>query len=992
MTLDNKYDKIYIFDKDFNILFKSQRAEELEKLNPDFIKTVTSGILEITDSFGSFARVVNVGPNGYPMLFSVVNKNNEYEVYCSYDYSRGFNKISRSMTIINIGFLDYDSKRDVITRIYFHGKNFLLNVTREELFKNNALKINPDDLKGFQEAFEKFRKGKFKDVCYFRSTFFSGKMKWYSFEDIEPSPENPNALHGCIRDIDRFTVEREKIIEKGTHDSLTGLYNRQGMVKYINSLLKPLPDEIYFLGEVNIDGFKGINDSYGRVFGDEVIKAVAYAIKKNLSSSGVVARIGADDFLFIDKFKTDDQMEIRPILRNLKMDLDSLKIMDVDNVNISTTTGVVSYPKDGTIYDDLEDALKKASYRGKMKGGNCYIIYSREKHGDIDINEKIYNSFSKNVKFNNNQFISDTINKFINSNNISKTIDTLLKDLCEHFIVDRIVLSDKFGNIYSQATVNDYPKLNEFYKIAYEDEYKNQFNKDNIRFNNYIDRTDIGFGLLDLKEAGVKAFIQVKLYEENEFSGYISFEDLTDRRVWSTSDIAFVNTISKIIGAFYVKDKVETKLNDSLYKDPITGYINLNKFKLEASKMDILENSKVFLNIDIRKFTRINDTYGFRVGDRILKMVADTINSFITTNELFCRLGDDKFGIILDYINEENIEERLEVLYTLLVRNVSLIIPENIDFSCGTYVIVPDENISSIIDKSNYARKISKKTGKRYVVYDSKLLEVEQANKVLESRMNESLENGDFIVYFQPCYYIKTRKVCSMEALVRWKLDGEIVPPIKFIPLFENNGFITKLDFYVYETVCKTINKYQSLGYNVPTISVNVSRRHIDNPNFLSDLNALLDKYNIKRSNIGLELTESLFVENEGLMLSFVESLHNAGYRIYMDDFGVAYSTLNLIGRMHVDVIKLDKSFIDDTAYNPNETIIISNIIRMAKELGIRVLSEGIETEIQLDQLSKMSCDYAQGYWFAKPKPAEEIFPKYLEEPKYVESKDEQIV
>ncbi len=980
MPNDN-YTKLYTFNKSLDVIYKSVDAVSLEKLNSNLLDDIKEHLSSSKESFFSFSKVINIGPNNAPKTFSVIDKSDEIDVYYSYDFKHGFSRVNRAMTIINIGFIDYDSNNKLVKRIYFHGKNIFIDKPIEAILEDNILEIKEEDFKEFKEAFIAFTKNEFDDVVYFRTSYFTGKMRWYCFENIEPSIENPNLLHGCIRDIDKFTVEKNKNIEKTHKDTLTGLLNNYGIASYVNNLLKSAPTDIYFLGKVNIDGFSELNNSYGRIFGDNVIKTVAKVIEKLLSPYGKVARIGADEFLFIDKYKTDDQMEIRPFLRNLKMELNYIKILDVENVNISTTTGVVSYPKDGNNYEVLSEALSKALYRGKMKGGSCYIIYQYEKHGDIDINEKKYKNTRNGIKFNNNQYISDAINKLINSDNVHKTINHILQDVCEHFIVDRIVLADNLGNIMAQATTNDNVKLEKFYPIAYDDEYMIQFNKDNIRFNNFIDVTDIGYGLPYLRQCGVKAFIQIKFIDDGEFLGYISFEDLSARRVWSSADITFVNTLSKIISAFYLKHQTEVKLNETLYVDPLTGYNNINKFKELASNLEILDNSKVFLNIDIKKFTRINDSHGFSVGDEILKVVSDSINDFLNEGELFCRIADDKFIIIINYEGIQALNTRLDILFKILSRKTSFVASEAVEFTCGAYIAHEDDSIANMIDKSNYARKTAKSCNKQYLLYDDELLEEEKNNRYLEQRMYKAIENEEFVVYFQPCYYIKTKKVCSMEALVRWNMDGVLVPPGKFVPLFEKNGFITKVDFYVYETVCKTIKKYGDLGYDVPTISINVSRRHIENPNFVSDLNALLDKYDVPRSNIGVELTESLFIDNEDVMISFVEKLHNEGYRIYMDDFGVAYSTLSLLGRMHVDVIKLDKSFIDDTAYNPNETIIISNIIRMAKELGIRVLSEGIETEIQLDQLSKMKCDYAQGYWFAKPKPISE-FSLYLEEKK----------
>lgn len=251
-----------------------------------------------------------------------------------------------------------------------------------------------------------------------------------------------------------------------------------------------------------------------------------------------------------------------------------------------------------------------------------------------------------------------------------------------------------------------------------------------------------------------------------------------------------------------------------------------------------------------------------------------------------------------------------------------------------------------MIDRALEAKKFSKDNGiTRLIIYDDKVHEQTIINQTIEAKMENALKNKEFEVYLQPCYELKTNTISSFEALVRWNTNDGIMSPDHFIPLFEKNGFIVKMDFYVYEVVCQTLARWKNDGHPLRRISVNVSRCHINDKDFVIKLNALLNKYNIDKKYFGIEITESLFMENENDVISLVEILSKEGYQIYMDDFGVAYSTLNLLSRVHVDVIKLDRGFIRNDFRNNRETIVIRNIIQMARELGINVLSEGIETQ-----------------------------------------------
>lgn len=206
-----------------------------------------------------------------------------------------------------------------------------------------------------------------------------------------------------------------------------------------------------------------------------------------------------------------------------------------------------------------------------------------------------------------------------------------------------------------------------------------------------------------------------------------------------------------------------------------------------------------------------------------------------------------------------------------------------------------------------------------------------------------------------------------------WIRDGIIIMPGDFIPIFENNGFVVNLDFYIYEEVCKIIKEWMSQGRKLVPISVNVSRVHLHDERFVDEIKKLVDSYEIPYNLLELELTESIFLNNTEAALSAMRKLRSLGFGVSIDDFGAGYSSLNLLKDMATDVIKLDKEFFGHDNMQREEQIIVSSIISMAKQLNMKVLSEGVETQNQSDFLKSVLCDMAQGYLFSKPMPVSEF-------------------
>ena len=238
----------------------------------------------------------------------------------------------------------------------------------------------------------------------------------------------------------------------------------------------------------------------------------------------------------------------------------------------------------------------------------------------------------------------------------------------------------------------------------------------------------------------------------------------------------------------------------------------------------------------------------------------------------------------------------------------------------------------------------------------------------------KALENREFVVYYQPKVTLEDNCLCGCEALVRWFRDGVMVPPMQFIPVLEWEGSVCKLDFYVLDQVCRDVQEWMAKGIEPVRISVNFSKAHLHNPDLAKKILAVLQKYDVPSRYIEIELTEMSGYENYETLLDFVRTMHESGVSTSIDDFGTGYSSLNLLKDLNVDIIKLDKSFLNNMeSRKKNDVIVIKNIIQMVNELDMEVIAEGVETMEQADFLRGMHCCMAQGFLFDRPLPHDDF-------------------
>lgn len=375
---------------------------------------------------------------------------------------------------------------------------------------------------------------------------------------------------------------------------------------------------------------------------------------------------------------------------------------------------------------------------------------------------------------------------------------------------------------------------------------------------------------------------------------------------------------------------------------------------------------------DIEKFKLINDMFGFAEGDRILCEVALAMRNLFGSDSSCARIGPDTFAALVEHRDEFCEEDCIKSVNCIN----SLPIPTSISLKFGVYSITDKAMpVTQMCDRAVLAvQSIKNKYGETLAVYDDSIRLKLIMEQMLIEGMETALENKQFVVYFQPKYNIRNDKIAGAEALIRWKHPEKgLIYPGAFIPLFERNGSISRLDKYVWEEACAHMKRWRDMGLSCVPISVNVSRNDLYKNDLPDVLDSIVKKYDIAPADLHLEITESAYTENPKQMIDVVTTLRERGFVIEMDDFGTGYSSLNMLSELPIDVLKLDIAFIQSESESTSHKNIFSFIISLAKWLDLLVIAEGVETKEQIDKIRRMECDYVQGYYFCRPIPAEDF-------------------
>lgn len=438
-----------------------------------------------------------------------------------------------------------------------------------------------------------------------------------------------------------------------------------------------------------------------------------------------------------------------------------------------------------------------------------------------------------------------------------------------------------------------------------------------------------------------------------------------------------IHTVIDTLIPFSGRARLGSILDRAIRSDVQTGIMNMIGFQEHLGKLfaqgKLSGFDAYFLNL--KNFKYINKVSDHQTGDRVLIEYSNRISAFMEEDEAVARLGGDNYVAVVKRCNRERF---LQFLSGVPVSFESPSGTKNISIAAvaGVYEI-PDtlHNPKEIFMPVAEAYQAAKTIYRRDVVFYSSEIDklIGEGQRVLVD-FERALCEHEFKAFYQPKIDLKTGKICGAEALARWIQNGQPIPPIAFIPILERDGSICRLDMEILRQVCADMAQWIASGREPVRTSVNLSRWHLQNEHLVEDILNIMREYHIAPQYLEFELTETMDYEEYQIMEKLFTGLHEVGLHTAIDDFGTGYSSLNLLRKVQVDVLKLDKSFLmglGEDKENVRDHVLIRNIINMAKELGMEVLTEGVETAEQRDLLIEYQCDVAQGYYYSRPVPRE---------------------
>jgi len=378
-----------------------------------------------------------------------------------------------------------------------------------------------------------------------------------------------------------------------------------------------------------------------------------------------------------------------------------------------------------------------------------------------------------------------------------------------------------------------------------------------------------------------------------------------------------------------------------------------------------------FAIFDVKSFRMINELFSHYIANEYLKRISKVLESKDWIYES-CRCDNDNFALIF----RDMPAEEIMLKFTDLFESLSPLDEDSnhrIFFRCGVVpmrtTMLMDERVA---DAAKLAKSLGNKINKNEILfYTEKMYDDLFWSDQIRAYLDTAIANDEFLVYLQPKYDVATEELRGAEALVRWNFKGaQLLPPGRFIPFFERDGLIGKVDDVVLNKVCECLKRWKNKGYKVNPVSVNLSRKQMENQNLLEYLCNVVDSYGVDHSLVDFELTESATYEDRDYMLLMLNQLKDAGFNISIDDFGTGYSSLSLLADMPIDTLKIDKSFVDklDTKSDDSkDVLLVRHIIMMAKDMHFHCLAEGAENKSQVEKLRSLGCDTIQGYYYSKP-------------------------
>ena len=844
--------------------------------------------------------------------------------------------------------------------------------------------FHKDDVKKLTELCMDLRSGKPEIYTEVRKQYEQNKYYWVAVEGktIPDKQGKASMVIGKISNIDERIRREQELKVQTERDYLTGLYNSQTVKQKIAEKLAQGVAENAYVVVTDIDEFSNINDTMGHLFGDAILCTFADSLTE-FFPEGIMGRTGGEEFLiYMERLESS---EILDRVEKLNKRFERIRAGESDEIKVTASFGFARCGQGKNSLEKLEKQADTALVFLKENAKGTVMVY------DDNMSSKMVQRSKKTpIKESHERVIhteGDLLSyayELFDTMKDLKGVIRLLSDMVTRFFHFQDIIYVRRQPNLSMKMLFHWGENNT--QQFYEDrtlEYADEIDWKNLLFQDWekdhvvlLESDFVGENV-----NGAKSMLSIRVDEGGQ-DGYIICIDRKETKSWE-DELPTLHRLGEFVIRRYMQLKEkqikEAEAEFRTKYDWVTGLSNYSNF-LNFCNDYVVEHQEQKLALvytDFTNFQFINEVHGYAEGDKVLQEYAKVLGD--GSGIFHARVTADRFVSLYEFRNLEFLRKEILELGEGFCQMANMKY-EHCRLGMAAGIAEVDKNLESIalnVDNANVARKSAKQDlSVEVVIYTQALRDELQKQMEIVANMGEALKAGEFVVFLQPKINMFTDKVIGAEALVRWfKPDGTRVSPGDFVPIFEKNGFITQIDFEILRQVLVMQQERLRQGKPIVKISVNFSRKHQENPNYIRQLDEMLAKYEVPTKSLEIEITESVFMYDLKPLTENITQLKQRGLSISIDDFGAGYSSLNVLSKVKADIVKLDRQFLLDVEMEKDNYTadFLQIMINMIQQLGFKVLAEGVETEEQVDLLKNAGCSLAQGYYYAKPMPVDEF-------------------